>query len=83
MKDTVLLSSLVSIIFALIAGLFWAASAFVNLPVIGSGFGTISNLEPFYRAMKRVSRLNAGAAICAFISATAQSVALYISSHSQ
>jgi hypothetical protein len=71
------LASLVSVLFALIAALLWAASAFVNLPVIGSGYGAIANLEPFYAAMKKVARLNAGAAMCAFASAAAQAIALY------
>jgi hypothetical protein len=74
------LASLVSVLFALIAALLWASSAFVNLPVIGSAWGAISNLEPFYAAMKKIARLNASAAICAFASAASQALALYMSS---
>jgi hypothetical protein len=51
------LASLVSVLFALIAAVLWASSAFVNLPVIGSAYGAIANLEPFYAAMKKVARL--------------------------
>ena len=75
------LISLISIIFALIAALLWAWSAAVNLPVIGSAYGEIANLAPFYAAMKKVARLNAGAASCAFVSAAAQALVLYISTH--
>ena len=52
------LASLISVLLALIAAALWAASAAVNLPVIGSAYGTIANLEPFYAAMKKVARLN-------------------------
>jgi hypothetical protein len=82
MKDVVILVSQVSVLFALVAAVLWAASAMVNVPVLGSAYGAIHNLEPFYAAIKRISRLNAGAAICAFASAAAQAVALYISTHS-
>jgi hypothetical protein len=75
------LVSQISVIFALIAAGLWAASATVNLPIIGSAYGEISNLGPFYAAMKKITRLNAGAASCAFVSAAAQTVALYISTH--
>jgi hypothetical protein len=71
------LASLISVLLALFAAALWAASAAVNLPVIGSAWGTIANLEPFYAAMKKVARLNAGAASCAFASAAAQAIALY------
>jgi hypothetical protein len=73
------LASLTSVLLALIAALLWAASATVNLPVLGSAWGAIHNLDAFYIAMKRVARLNAGAAFCAFASAMAQAIALYIS----
>jgi hypothetical protein len=75
------LASLVSVLLALIAAALWAASAAVNLPVLGSAWGTIHNLDAFYVAMKRVARLNSGAAFCAFGSAAAQAWALYVSSH--
>ena len=71
------IASLISVLLALIAAALWAASAVVNLPVIGSAYGAIANLEPFYAAMKKVARLNAGAASCAFASAVAQAIALY------
>jgi hypothetical protein len=45
------LASLISVLFALIAAILWASSAFVNLPVIGSAYGAIANLEPFYPAL--------------------------------
>jgi hypothetical protein len=70
-------ASIVGVVFALLAALFWAWSSLVNLPVIGSAWGTIANLEPFYAALKKVARLNASAAGCAFISAIAQAIALY------
>jgi len=71
------LASLASVSLALIAASLWAASAMLNLPVIGSAYGSIANLEPFYAAMRRVARFNAGAAACAFLSAAAQALALY------
>lgn len=70
-------ASVIGVVFALLAALFWAGSALVNIPVIGSAYGTIANLEPFYAALKRVARLNAAAATCAFISALAQAIAVY------
>jgi hypothetical protein len=62
-------------------GLFWAWSALVNLPVIGSSYGAIANLDPFNAALKRIARLNVTAAGCAFVSAFAQAIALYLSLH--
>jgi hypothetical protein len=73
------LASQISIIFALIAAVLWALSAAVNLPIIGSAYGEIANLASFYAAMKKVARLNAGAASCAFVSAAAQAAVLYLS----
>jgi hypothetical protein len=70
-------ASIGGVLFALLAAIFWASSSFVNLPVIGSAWGTIANLEPFYAAMKRVARLNMVAAFCAFVSALCQAIALY------
>jgi hypothetical protein len=69
--------SWVGVIFALLAALLWGWSAFVNLPMIGSAYGTIANLEPFYAAMKKIARLNGGAATCALISAVAQALAMH------
>jgi hypothetical protein len=48
--------SIFSVAFAALAAGFWAWSSLVNLPVIGSAYGTIANLEPFYAAMKKVGR---------------------------
>jgi hypothetical protein len=58
----VTLVSQLSVLFALLAAVFWAWSSLVNLPVIGSAYGTIANLGPFYAALKKVARLNALAA---------------------
>jgi hypothetical protein len=70
--------SIASVVFALLAAVLWAASSFVNLPVIGSAWGTIANLEPFYAAMRKVARLNALAAFSAFISVGCQAIAFYL-----
>jgi hypothetical protein len=71
--------SQLSVLFALLAAVFWAWSSLVNLPVIGSAYGAIANLDPFYAALKKVARLNALAAGSAFFSALFQAIALYIS----
>lgn len=76
------LASMISVLPALIAAALWAASAAVNLPVRGSAWGALHNLDGFYIAIKRVARLNSGAAFSAFGSAAAQALALYISTHS-
>jgi hypothetical protein len=65
-----------SVALAGLAALLWLFSAAVNIPVIGSAYGAISNLEPFYAAMKNVARLNGAAAFCAFLSAAAQAISL-------
>lgn len=62
--------------FALAAAVLWGCSALINLPVIGSAYGAIRNLEPFYAALKKMARLNASAAFYAVISAIAQAVSL-------
>jgi hypothetical protein len=67
----------IGVIFALLAAVLWGWSALVNLPVIGSAYGTIANLEPFYAAMKKIARLNGSAAACAFISSVAQAIAMH------
>ena len=64
-----------SVAFAAIAAVLWVWSSLVNLPVIGSAYGTIANLEPFYQAMRKVARLNSGAAAFAFLSALTQAIA--------
>jgi hypothetical protein len=68
-----------SVLFAAFAAILWGWASIVNLPIIGSGYGEIANLNPFYAAMKKVAVLNACAAGCAFLSALFQAVALYIS----
>ncbi len=68
-----------SVLFALAAAALWAWSSLVNLPVIGSSYGAIANLDPFYAALKKVARLNALAAMFAFLSAVLQAWALYLS----
>jgi hypothetical protein len=78
--------SILSVLFALAAALLWAWSAFINVPLLKSGFGTLVTVmkdgstvvgeAPFYAALAKISRLNAGAAGCAFFSALAQAVTL-------
>jgi hypothetical protein len=65
-----------SVAFAGIAALLWGASAFVNLPQLSDTFADILNLAPFHSAMKKVSKLNAAAAACAFVSALLQAITL-------
>jgi hypothetical protein len=60
------LFSSASVIFAAFAAFFWGWSSLVNLPVIGSAYGAIANLDSFYAALKKVARLNAIAAASAF-----------------
>jgi hypothetical protein len=74
--------SILSIVFALAAAVLWGWSAFVNVPLLRSGFGgmftvlhdgsIISSEAPFYAALTTIARLNAGAAVCAALSALAQ-----------
>jgi hypothetical protein len=80
MKEPIIIISQISVLFALLAAFLWAKSATVNLPVLGSAWGAISNLEPFYAATKKIARLNAGAAASAFVSAAAQGAVLCLSS---
>jgi hypothetical protein len=80
--------SIVSVVFALGAAGFWGWSALINVPVIYSGYGTlgtqlpngsdIPGVELFYAALKFISKLNALAASCAFISALAQASTLLL-----
>jgi hypothetical protein len=70
------IASWTSVVFAGLAATLWGWSSLVNLPIIGSAYGGIANFGPFYAGMKRVARLNSGAAACAFISALAQALAL-------
>ena len=79
--------SILSVVSALAAAFFWGWSALVNLPVLESGYGTLVSVMkdgtrvigegPFYAALAKVSRLNAIAAGCAFVSAAAQAVTLF------
>jgi hypothetical protein len=71
-------ASLLSVVFAGLAALFWLWASMVELPVIGSAYGAIANLDPFYAAMKKVALLNVRAARSAFISACLQAVAMYL-----
>ena len=75
----VTLLSILSVVFAFLAATLWAWSSLVNLPVIGSAYGAIANLDPFYGALRKVARLNALAAGGAFLSALFQAIALYLS----
>ena len=80
--------SILSISFALGAAFFWGWSAIVNVPLLESGYGTLVTVmkdgsivigeAPFYRALGLISRLNAIAAGCAFLSALTQAVALFL-----
>lgn len=78
--------SILSVLFAFAAAVLWAWSALINVPLLKSGFGTLVTVmkdgstlvgeAPFYAALAKISRLNAGAASCAFCSALAQGVTL-------
>ena len=80
------LCQILSVLFAFAAALLWGWSAFVNMPMLKSGFGTLVTVmkdgstvmgeAPFYAALAKISRLNAGAAGCAFVSALTQAVTL-------
>jgi hypothetical protein len=70
-----------SVVFAAFAAVLWAYSSFVNIPVLGSGWGTLVNSDEFYAAMRKIGRLNMSAAACAFASASSQAAALYLSLH--
>jgi len=80
------LCSILSVIFALAAAVFWGWSAIVNIPVFVSGFGTLVTVmkdgstvpgqDLFFAALKRISVLNAAAAGCAFVSAFTQALTL-------
>jgi len=64
--------SILSVVFALGAALFWGWSAMVNVPILKSGFGGLVSV------MKDAStRLNFVAAACAAISALTQAVTLF------
>jgi hypothetical protein len=79
-------ASVISVIFAVAAAVFWWWSARVNIPLLKSGYGTlvavlkdgseIKGEAPFYDALSSISRLNAWAATCAGISALFQALSL-------
>jgi hypothetical protein len=73
--------SFASVAFAGLAAFLWAWSSMVNLPVLGSGWGTLVNSDEFYAAMRRIGRLNMSAAASAFVSAFCQAIAMYLSLH--
>ncbi len=67
-----------SVVFAALAALLWAWSSFVNIPVLGSGWGTLVNSNEFYAAMKKIGRLNMSAAACAFVSTLMQALTMFL-----
>lgn len=79
--------SITSVVFALGAAILWGWSAVVNVPVLKSGYGslisvmpdgtTVGGEGPFYAALAKISKLNAGAAGCAAISAVLQAITLF------
>jgi hypothetical protein len=81
------LCSILSVLFALGAAIFWGCSAVVNVPLLKSGYGTLISVmkdgatvigeAPFYAALAKISRLNALAAGCAFLSALTQAFTLF------
>ena len=81
MNELVNLVSVASVLCALFAAVLWVLSATLNLPMTISPFGTIADLHSYFSAMKRVARLNAGAAVFAFASAATQALSLYLSVH--
>jgi hypothetical protein len=48
----------------------------VSLPRLSGVIRDIDNLGPFHSAMKKIAKLNAIAATCAFISALLQAITL-------
>jgi hypothetical protein len=76
-KSMIMLLSGLSVLFSLLAAVLWAWSSLLNLPLIGSDLD-LEALDPFYAALKKVARLNAFAAACAFVSAFLQAFVLYL-----
>jgi hypothetical protein len=82
---------ILSLVFAALAAGLWGWSAFVHVPAIGSGYSAlvttlkdgseVVGTELFSAALAMISRLNAGAALCAMLSAAFQAVALYLVPH--
>jgi hypothetical protein len=85
-QENMKLWSILSVVFAFAAALLWGWSALINVPLLKSGFGslvtvmkdgsTVVGEAPFYAALAKISRLNAGAAGCACLSALTQAVTL-------
>jgi hypothetical protein len=70
--------SLLSVLFAVGAALFWGQSARVDYPVIDNSYVQMVNIEPFYAALKKVARLNTLAACSALLSAAFQALTLFL-----
>jgi hypothetical protein len=78
--------SILSVVFALGAAVFWGWSAIINVPILKSGYSSLVSVmkdgstvvgeAPFYAALAKISRLNAVAAGCAFVSALTQALTL-------
>jgi hypothetical protein len=69
-----------SVVFALGAAFFWgwsAKSGFGTLVSVMKDGSTVIGEAPFYAALAKISRLNAAAAGCAFLSALTQAVTLF------
>ena len=81
-----MLWSIISVLFAVLAAVLWGCSAFVNVPVLQSGYGMLVSVMrdgtrklgegPFYAALTKVSHLNAVAAAFACLSAISQIIAI-------
>lgn len=77
---------MLGVVFALGAAFFWGWSAMVDVPLLRSGYGTLISVmkdgstvigeAPFYAALAKISRLNAVAAACSFVSALIQAATL-------
>jgi hypothetical protein len=80
------MTSIFSVLFAIASALLWGWSAWVHLPVLGSGYGSLTSkmrdgtiettAEPFFAAMKKIAKLNAAAALCAMLAAFFQAVSM-------
>lgn len=83
-----MLWSILSVLFAIVAAVLWGRSAFINVPILQSGWGTLVSVMPdgtrelgegpFYAALTKISRLNAAAAVFACLSAISQAIALIL-----
>ena len=68
----------ISVGFAVLAAVFWAGSAVVNLPRLQATYEGIDPIEEFGAALRKVSRLNVFAAACACLSVRSQAVSIYL-----